>query len=611
MANEKWSLSGHPAIGRPIMTAVHQILRLIPRCCAIFEAMNSTMRLLLGPFFVFVLLALSPELYAQKGDKSAQIRKLQESENVFIDATKAEMLEDLNEAFKLYQKSLDLNPNNPAAYFKMADILGKQNRFTEALKFSKKANELEKKNIYYLLQLAQMQEINQEWKSAIETYRKVMKDFPGNNYYLLTIVQLDIKNKNYKEAIKDLEKAEKAFGPSKEYFLLKQKIFLSQDNLPKAILEGQNYKKAFPDEPEPGFSLAQILVGNGKFEEAIKECNELLERFPNFPAAHLLLADIYINQRNDTLADKEMELAFASPDLPINAKIDLVSSYLRGVNSEDEMVRANRLSDLILQTHPDDPRGFLIKGDILNKQMKKREARDMYLKALVVESNNFPVWEQIVLIDLNLNDMDSVIIHTAKAKVLFPNTPSFSFYNGLANLMKKNYPDAVESLEQAKRISLDNPEMQLEIYAQLGDAYHNLKESEKSGKAFDEVLRLDSNNAHVLNNYSYFLSLEKNNLDKALKMSEKLVALFPEDPTYLDTYGWVLYVRKEFAAARPVLEKAAKAANSGVVWEHYGDVLFQLGAVNEAMDAWKKAKELGGELSEFLPKKLKDKKLYE
>lgn len=559
--------------------------------------------LFLLPFFVF----------GQK--KEAQIDKSKrtriEAESAFIDAIKEETLENLDKAIEGFQKSIRLDPDNATAYFKIADILAKQNRFSEALVFSKEANKREKKNAYFLLQLAQMQEITLDWKGAINTYRQLIKQFPEMEYLYYSISQLYTKNRKYKDAIAELEKAEKALGPSKDNFQIRQKIYLSQNKLNEALEEGKRWMKAFPTDPEPIFSQAQIYMSNAKFDDAIKECRLLLELFPGFPAAHLMLADIYINQRKDDLADKEMELAFASPDLPIAAKIDLVSAYLRGMNSPEETARANRLTDLILMAHPADPRGLMIKGDILNKQNSRKEARDMYLKAVKGDKGNFALWEQIVLIDLNLNELDSVVAHTNEAKQLFPNTPSFSFYNGMANLMNKKYEDAVESLEQARRISVDNQEMQLEIYAQLGDAYHNLKEPEKSALAFDEVLKLDSHNAHVLNNYSYFLSLEKRNLDKALKMSTKLIQLFPEDPTYLDTHGWVLYVKKDFNAAKPILEKAAKSANSGVIWEHYGDVLFQLGQGQEAQKAWKKAAELGGEVSEFLPKKIKDNKLYE
>jgi Tfp pilus assembly protein PilF len=201
-----------------------------------------------------------------------------------------------------------------------------------------------------------------------------------------------------------------------------------------------------------------------------------------------------------------------------------------------------------------------------------------------------------------------MVIHTTEARKLFPNTPSFAFYNGLGLLLKKNYEAAVEALEHAARISPDNPEMQLEIFSQLGDAWYNLKQLEKSFSSYEEALAMDSLNAHVLNNYSYFLSLEKVQLEKAVRLSSRLVKLFPEDATYLDTHGWVLYQTGRYAEALEFLQKASGSSASGVIWEHFGDALFRSGKSAEAETAWKKALELGGASPE-LPGKIRDRKI--
>lgn len=534
-----------------------------------------------------------------------------QTDELFIDATKAELLENFKEALMLYKKVAEADPTNATVQYKIAELHARQNQFSDALPYAKKAVDLYKENQFFWLQLAQLEEATGNWKNSIQAYEDIMKRFKETQAYLLTVAQIYIKNSEYKKAIKALDKAEKEMGPSREIFQVLQSLHLKQNQLDKALEEGRKAIQAFPDDPEPRFSYAQLLMSNNKSEEAEKELLKIVDLFPSFPAVHLMLADLYVTRRDLAKADKEIELAFLSPELAIGAKIDLVASYLHGMDSAEDQKKADHLTDLILQAHPEEPKALLIKGDILNRQNKKREARDYYVKAVSHGKNNFALWEQIVLIDLNLNELDSVVKHTSEAKTLFPNTPSFAFYNGLGNLMTKKYPEAAEALEHAKRISLDNRTMQLEIYAQLGDVYHNLSEKEKSFEAYDEVLRLDSSNAHVLNNYAYYLSLDKTRLDKALKMSSRLVALFPEDATYLDTHGWVLYEKKDYAEARKFLEKAAQKSNSGVIWEHYGDTLFKLGLVQEASDAWKKAKELGGELSSNIDKKLKDKKLYE
>jgi len=548
-------------------------------------------------------------LNAQDKKKDKDLKRNQEAQSVFIDATKADILENTKEAIALYQKSAELDPENDAAYYKLGDLYLKLNQYAEALPFAQKAVDLNKKNLYYHIQLAQLQELNLKYKDAIKSYEQIIKLFDGNEMYHLSIAQLYIKAKKYKKAISELEKAEAKIGASSDIFQIRQKLYLQDGKLEKAREEGRKWIASFPNDPHPRFAYAQFLISNNQNQEAKKELNQLLILFPGFPAANLMLADIYINEKDEVNADIQIEKAFANPELPIGAKIDLVASYLRGIGNKEEELKALKLCDLILKTHPHDAKGYIIKGDILNKLNRKKEARGLYLLARQKDKSNFGLWEQIVLIDLNLNEIDSLVRHTAEAKILFPNTPSFSFYNGMGNLMLKEYTKAVESLEQAKRISLENKDMQLEIFSQLGDAYYNLKDFEKSNQAFDEALIIDSNNAHVLNNYSYFLSVEKGNLTKALKMSTKLVLLAPQDPTYLDTHGWVLFQNGDYASSMAFLEKAAKNSNSGVIWEHYGDVLFKMNKQNEALEAWKKAKELGNETSDQLEKKLKDKRL--
>jgi len=44
--------------------------------------------------------------------------------------------------------------------------------------------------------------------------------------------------------------------------------------------------------------------------------------------------------------------------------------------------------------------------------------------------------------------------------------------------------------------------------------------------------------------------------------------------------------------------------------EHYGDVLYQLGEKEAALQQWQKAKQTG-KASDLIDKKIKDKKLYE
>ena len=566
-------------------------------------------RRILPLILFFLVIRLLPAQVLEGIAGNAQLQR--EADNHFLDGLKALMLEKPEDASRSFEKSLDLNDKNAAAHFKLAEIKAEQNQIANALSHAQSAARLEPGNRYYLELLADMQELSGDWKASVKTWRKI-GNLPEQDKMeiRLAVARLYIEQKKFSDAINELNLCEKENGPTPDLFQFRINLYLKKNDLKGAIAESDAWLKTFPDDPEAWSSVCRILLSNNKIQEAKSRIQEMMSRFSDNPGGHLMLADVYLQENNETAAFEEMRKAFLNPDLPSEAKVEIVSGYLRTPQDKEDQSRALELCDILIKVHPEDARALIVRGDVLNLNGKTREAREMYLKARRFNRNNFALWEQLVLIDLSLNETDSLVIHTTEARQLFPNTPSFAFYNGTGLLLQKKYEASVEALEQAARISLENRMMQAEIYSMLGDAYYNLKQLDNSFKSYDEVLAMDSSNAHVLNNYSYFLSLEKTRLDKAIAMSSRLVSLFPDDPTYLDTYGWVLYQSGRYADALNPLEKASRASGSGVIWEHYGDALFRTGKTTEAESAWKKALELGGGTSPDLPAKIRDRRVY-
>jgi Tfp pilus assembly protein PilF len=137
-------------------------------------------------------------------------------------------------------------------------------------------------------------------------------------------------------------------------------------------------------------------------------------------------------------------------------------------------------------------------------------------------------------------------------------------------------------------------------------------EYDKSDKAYDEALGFNPNNDVILNNYSYFLAIRKSNLEKAEKMAAQLVKNNPQNATYLDTYAWVLFVREKYKEAKKIIEKAINTGMANATHiEHYGDILFKLGDVENAVTQWEKAKGMLSTSSEILNKKIANRKIYE
>ena len=141
----------------------------------------------------------------------------------------------------------------------------------------------------------------------------------------------------------------------------------------------------------------------------------------------------------------------------------------------------------------------------------------------------------------------------------------------------------------------------------------NNKEAKITFKAetaeFTAGIKEMNSNIGTLNNYAYYLSVERRDLDKAEEMSYKTVKAEPNNATYLDTYAWILFEKGNYAEARIYIDNAMKSdeEKSDVVVEHCGDIYFMTGDVEGALKYWKKALEMGSE-SKTLKEKIEKKK---
>ena len=224
---------------------------------------------------------------------------------------------------------------------------------------------------------------------------------------------------------------------------------------------------------------------------------------------------------------------------------------------------------------------------------------------------NFEVYQNLLYLEIKLEQWDQVIEHAEEALEIFPNQSMIHYFNGVAHLRKRHYEEAIASLEQARRLASSNAALASEINSQLGEAYNAIKNYISSDKAYEEALTFNPDNATVLNNYSYYLAIRKQNLEKAEKMSATLIKNHPENPTFLDTYAWVLFTREKYKEAKKVMERAITTGKATAThFEHYGDILYKLGDIDGAVRQWEKARGLNAN-SETLNKKIANRKIYE
>ena len=537
--------------------------------------------------------------YGQRKTTKPLTDKELHTESFFEEGCRFSVLDKNEKALESFRKAADLDPDNSAIHYKIAQTLSFLNRLPEAVDEAKKAVELNGTQPYNYVLLASLYERRSEYEQAAKTYTKLISKVPDQEEYYYPLANIYLQMGKYPDAVKVLDKIEKKYGSSAESARQKQQVYLKMNKLDKAVSEGRKLIELYPDEPRYRIMLAELLWSNNRAAQALPLLKEALQTDPENGYGHLMLYEVFRTQNKPDSANREMQAAFADPELDIDDKIRLLAQYLGGFTNAEERDRVQILAKTLSEIHPADPKAWAIRGDFAGLAGNRREARSYYVKSAALEGTTLAVWEQILKIDVELNDVDSILKHTESAVERYPNQTVFWFYNARARFVKKDYSGCASSYEQARKYASGNAELNFEINAGLGDTYYYLKNYTKSDAAYEQALKLDPSNAYVLNNYSYYLCLRAEStqsLEKALTMSTKLIEVAPEQAGYLDTHAWVLYMLKKYPEAKQFLAKAVGLpGSSGTIVEHYGDVLYKLGQKDLALEQWNKAKALGGE----------------
>lgn len=549
---------------------------------------------------------------------SKKERKQQETEAMasryFIEGTKQMNLGDLDKAFFYLQKSLELTPDEPAINYKIAEIYSRANQSEKALPFAEKAAEIDPQNKYYALMVAEIYTKLKQPLKAADILEQLTADGEHNQQYNLDLASILLNAKEFDKALVVLDRAEEYYGVMEPITIQKQRIYLQKNDLPKAIEEGEKLIEARPGNPNYVLNLVEILYNNNRLEDALNLVNEEITKYPNQPELQMAAHSLWKEKGDIKKSNEYLIKAFSSPDLDPEVKARAFVSFLNEIKTPEREKLLDTLSGFMMETEPANAAIYEALGERKARENQQKEAIALFKESLNLNPKNAKLLEQVILGSFGENpDFVEAEKYTVMGVDEFPENPEFWFYDGVVKSAVKKDSASVVSLEKAIELN-NNANAQLDqvAFGTLGSSLYNLGEKESAFSYFEKALALNPNDEQTLNNYAYFLSLEKQDLEKAKTMSEKVVKKFPDNGTFLDTYAWVLFQLGDYEDARKYMALAMEHEKepSGVMLEHFGDILYHLGDKSEAISYWKKAAD-SPEASEKLPLKIKDGKYHE
>ncbi len=519
-------------------------------------------------------------------------------EQDYVTASAQMMRGEKQAAFELFEQVVSADPDNHAAMYNLARLHLENNDLDAAIGYARNALSRNPENYWYYKTLQQALERKGNYDEAIKVMRQLVTQFPQKYRDQLQLADLLQRSGKNQQAIEVLEKLQLTTGPNPEILLRQYQLHGQNRSWEKALkvsrqliaideLEGRFYQMQF-----------EALMNLERSAEAASTLEGLLEKDPDNGFALLSLADYYKSIDSLDRSDEYLFRAFSNPSIEPDGKMQIIERMLAFADRQPALVpRVKRLAAIFAETHPGTAKALAIQGQIMLLEQNMDSARVYFQQSLELAPSDLDVWMALIETSFLSNDYETIFRDAERAMDYYPNQEQFLYFYGLSASQTDRPEAAIYAYEKIKKIGGSNPDLLVQVYAELGRIYHDQGKHKQSDENLQAALDLQPENDLLLNNYAYYLAERNERLDEASEMVQKALKQEPNRPSYLDTYGWILYRQGKYAEALEPLGKAAELSGSAVILGHYADALYRGGQTEAARVYWQKALEAGADFS--------------
>ena len=496
----------------------------------------------------------------------------------FSNGLQSKYREDTEGAIRNFEQALRFMPNDDASMFELSEQYYNAGRNEEAFNMIKQAASIDPENKWYQIRLGVFYRNLDQYEDFISLYENLTKKYPDDPEMLTDLIDAYLITEKYDKALAKMDLLEEQIGQNELITEQRLNILKQQGNDKKLMAELERLTKENPENPRYYSMLAQLYSDNGKEKEALKTYEKIKELNPNDPYINVSLLEFYEKKGDKDKAFNELIAAIRNKNLDLSTKSNIYDYWMQKNQSASNInEQARQCGEAFTETHPDIKLGYLILGSYYIVTENAIKSKELYQKALAIDSTDFYGWQNLIISESRLNENEPVRDHAVAALKYYPMQPVFYWYAGVASAVLKDNENAINYLEKGRRYTSDKVQM-ANFDAFLGDLYHEQGDEEKAFEAYDRTLRNDPDNVLVLNNYAYYLAMKGQDLDKALEMSTKAIAAEPDNPTYLDTHAWVLYKKGDYKEAEKHMKKALKLLKEPdkTYQEHYEAIMSKL-----------------------------------
>lgn len=530
----------------------------------------------------------------------------------FQEAIRSKAKNEYNVAFDLLRHCLAINPCAASALYEISQYYLFLKQVPQGQTALEKAVENAPDNYWYSQALAGLYQQQNAGDKAIDLLEKMAVRFPYKQESLLSLLDLYNKKENFGKVILTLDRLEDKMGKNEQLTMEKFRIYLQMKDDKKAFQEIESLVQEYPMDVRYQVILGDVYMQNGKKQEAYDTYRKALDAEPDNGMALYALASYYDQTGQKELYTQQMDTLLlgkkVSPDIKLNVMRQFI---IQSEQNGKDSIRVISLFDNMMRQEMDDAQVPMLYAQYLISKGMNDASLPVLEKVLQIDPTNTAARMTLIGAAVRKDDYKKVIQLCEPGMETNPESLEFYFYLAIAYNQAQRQDEALVVCQKAlEHLTADtNKQLISDFYTMMADVYHTKKMLNEAYAAYDSALIYNPSNIGALNNYAYYLSIERRDLDKAEEMSYKTVKAEPGNSTYLDTYAWILFEKGNYAEARIYIDDAMKSdgGENEVVVEHCGDIYYMSGDVDGAVKYWQKALEMGNE-SKTLKKKIEKKK---
>ena len=507
---------------------------------------------------------------------------------IFQEALRQKLANKYDAAIDLFDYCRQLDPHSGAVLYELSELYRYVKNDSLAIRSLEQACKLYPSNYWYKDKLVSLYVDNRRNDEALKTVEEMARLFPEKGEVLGMLLDLYESKNDYANMVKVLDKIEVKEGKSEKLSMEKFRLFVQMNDEKRAFEEMQALANEYPNDQRYQVVIGDLYLDAGKKEEALKQFKMVEAKDPENVTLLLSLVNYYHQEGDNARYQEYLTKLLTNKEVDDATRFRMLGVLVQeNLSNKSDSTQLMELFDKVLEQPQEHAAILELKARyMVTKKMPIEDIKPCLRKILDIDPENDMARQELLRYAVEDNNTTDVISVCKPAVDYHTDNPVFYYYLGVAHFQLQEKQKSLDAfrggLERVE--NADDPDTKLLIrvnsYALMGDIYHQLGQDDKAFQAYDSCLVYKRNDAMVLNNYAYYLSLKKKDLQRAEEMSRLSNELEPDNATYLDTYAWVLFQQKRYAEAKQYMDKVVELMERDGE-EIDGDVLEHVKQINK------------------------------